>query len=218
MIRLENLNVNLKNNKVLIGNINIFIPSGCIVSIIGKPAAGKTKLFNIIGLQEKENGGNLFILGKNTNKLDRNEISSLHKEISIVSESNDLIYNLGVKENITLPLIVANKGKDEVEIAVNELVSWLKIDEILKKETCALSRHEQKIVQFARAIITRPRILLLDNFFLNIDSGVLKKISYLLLALKKIGTTIIAFNADVSNNLLEYTEVYKIQNGGLVKL
>ena len=82
-----------------------------------------------------------------------------------MSESNDLIYNLGVKENITLPLIAANKGKDEVEVAVNELVSWLKIDIILNKETFALSRYEQKIVQFARAIITRPRILLLDNFF-----------------------------------------------------
>ena len=100
MIRLENLNINLKNNKLLIGNINIFIPSGCIVSIIGKPASGKTKLFNVIGLQENANAGNLYILGKNTNKLDRNEISSLHKEISLVSESNDLIYNLGVKENI----------------------------------------------------------------------------------------------------------------------
>ena len=109
MIRIENLNINLKNNKLLIGNINIFIHSGCIVSIIGKPASGKTKLFNIIGLLEKANAGNLYILGKNTNKLDRNEISSLHKEISLVSESNDLIYNLGVKENITLPLIAANK-------------------------------------------------------------------------------------------------------------
>ena len=218
MIRLENLNINLKNNKLLIGNINIFIHSGCIVSIIGKPASGKTKLFNIIGLLEKANAGNLYILGKNTNKLDRNEISSLHKEISLVSESNDLIYNLGVKENITLPLIAANKGKDEVEVAVNELVSWLKIDIILNKETFALSRYEQKIVQFARAIITRPRILLLDNFFLNIDSDVQKKISYLLLALKKIGTTIITFNADVSNTLLEYAEVYKIQNSGLVKI
>ena len=54
MIRLENLNINLKNNKLLIGNINIFIHSGCIVSITGKPASGKTKLFNIIGLRKKQ--------------------------------------------------------------------------------------------------------------------------------------------------------------------
>ncbi len=218
MIRLENLNINLNSNKLLISNINIFIPSGCIVSIIGSPASGKTKLFNIIGLQEKTDSGYLYILGKNTNKLNRDEISALHNEISLVSENNDLIYNLGVKDNITLPLVVVNKRKDEVEIAVNELVAWLKIDIILKKNILDLSQYEQKIVQFARAIITRPRILLLDNFFLNIDSDIQKKISYLLLALKKIGTTIIAFNTNQDNSLIEYSEVYKIQNTSLVKL
>ena len=77
---------------------------------------------------------------------------------------------------------------------------------------------KKKLVKFARAIITRPRILLLDNFFINIDSDIQKKISYLLLALKKIGTTIITFNSELNNSLLEFNESYKIQNFNLVKL
>ena len=101
MIRLENLSINLKSNEVLISNINIFIPSGCLVSIIGVPASGKTKLFKIISLQEKAHSGNLFILGKNINKLNRNEIANLHNEISSVDETDDFINNLGVKDNIT---------------------------------------------------------------------------------------------------------------------
>ena len=73
-------------------------------------------------------------------------------------------------------------------------------------------------MKFARAIITRPRILLLDNFFINIDSEIQKKISYLLLALKKIGTTMVTFNSELNNSLLEFNESYKIQNFNLVKL
>jgi ABC-type multidrug transport system ATPase subunit len=72
-------------------------------------------------------------------------------------------------------------------------------------------------VQFAAAIITRPRILLLDNFFINLDIEVQKKISYLLLALKKIGTTIIIFSPNVNNSILEYNESYEIKNHSLVK-
>ena len=218
MIRLENLSINLKNSKILISNINIFIPSGTLVSITGEPASGKTKLFKVFGLQEKADSGNLYILGKNTNKLNRNEIAKLHNEISLIDESNDLINSLGVKDNIILPLISTNKKKDEIEIAVKELISWLKIDKILGMETVNLSQYEKRIVQFARAIITRPRILLLDSFFINLDPDLQKKISYLLLALKKIGTTIITFSTDINNSLLEYDESYKIKNFNLVKL
>ena len=85
-------------------------------------------------------------------------------------------------------------------------------------ETVDLSQYEKRMVQFARAIITRPRILLLDSFFINLDTDLQKKISYLLLALKKIGTTIITFSADINNSLLEYDECYKIKNFNLVKL
>ncbi len=218
MIRLENLSIHIKSNEVLISNINIFIPSGCIVSIIGVPASGKTKLFKIISLQEKAYSGNLFILGKNINKLNRNEIANLHNEISLVDETDDFINNLGVKDNITLPLISVNKKKDEIEIALKELASWLNIEKILEKEIISLSNYEKKLVKFARAIITRPRILLLDNFFINIDSDIQKKISYLLLALKKIGTTIVTFSSEMNNGLLEFNESYKIQNFSLVKL
>jgi len=218
LIRLENLSINLKNSKILISNINIFIASGTLVSITGEPASGKTKLFKVFGLQEKADSGNLYILGKNISKLNRNEIAKLHNEISLIDESNDLINSLGVKDNIILPLISTNKKKDEIEIAVKELISWLKIDKILGMETVNLSQYEKRIVQFARAIITRPRILLLDSFFINLDPDLQKKISYLLLALKKIGTTIITFSTDINDSLLEYDESYKIKNFNLVKL
>ena len=111
MIRLENLYIKLAKNNTLIGNINIFIPSGSLISIVGSPGSGKTKLFKVLGLIEKASSGNLFILGKSVNKLNRNELSLLHNEISLVSEESDLVNNLSVIDNITLPLILKNKKK-----------------------------------------------------------------------------------------------------------
>ncbi len=218
MIRLENLLIKHNEKNTLIGDINIFIPSGSLVSVLGKPGSGKTMLFKVLGLKDKASSGNLFILGKNVNKLNRNELSSLHSEISLVCEESDLINNLSVEENIILPLIVTNKSKDEIEIAVNELVSWLNINNILEKNILHLSNYEKKMVQFARAIIIRPRLLLLDNFFTGLNSDYEKKISYLLLALKKIGTTIISFRGENNNDILNYNESYKIENSLLIKL
>ena len=64
MIRLENISIYQENNKLLIGNINLFIPSGHLVSIVGEPASGKTRLFKVFCLREKANSGNFYILGK----------------------------------------------------------------------------------------------------------------------------------------------------------
>ena len=106
MIRLDNLTINYKNEKVLINNINIYIQAGYLVSITGSPASGKTSLFKVIGLQEKANQGTLYILGKNINKLNRFEITQLHNEISLVNENNDLIPNLSV--TLTLASRIVN--------------------------------------------------------------------------------------------------------------
>ena len=218
MIRLENIFIKSDENKNLISDVNIFIPSGSIISITGVPGSGKTKLFQVIGLQDKSNKGNLFILGKNINKLNRNELSDLHSEISLVCDNNDLIDTLGVEENIIFPLILTNKSKYEIDIAVNELVSWLNISSVLEKNTFDLSNYEKKMVQFARAVIIRPRILLLDNFFIGLSDDYEKKISYLLLALKKIGTTIISFRSKNNDETLIFDENYEIKNSLLEKL
>ena len=175
MIRLENIFIKTDENKNLISDVNIFIPSGSIISITGVPGSGKTKLFQVMGLQDKSNKGNLFILGKNINKLNRNELSDLHSEISLVCDNNDLIETLGVEENIIFPLILTNKSKYEIDIAVKELVSWLNISSVLEKNTFDLSNYEKKMVQFARAVIIRPRILLLDNFFIGLSDDYEKK-------------------------------------------
>lgn len=218
MIRLENIFIKTDENKNLISDVNIFIPSGSIISITGVPGSGKTKLFQVIGLQDKSNKGNLFILGKNINKLNRNELSDLHSEISLVCDKNDLIDTLGVEENIIFPLILTNKSKYEIDIAVKELVSWLNISSVLEKNTVDLSNYEKKMVQFARAVIIRPRILLLDNFFIGLSDDYEKKISYLLLALKKIGTTIISFRSKNNDETLIFDENYEIKNSLLEKL
>ena len=155
---------------------------------------------------------------ENISKLNRNELSSLHSEISLVCDEADLINNLGVKENIIFPLIITNKSKDEIETAVNELVSWLNLNTILKKKITELSNYEKKMIRFARSIILRPRVLLLDNFFTGLDINYEKKISYLLLALKKIGTTIISFSSKNNEKILNYDESYEIQKSYLIKL
>ena len=111
MIRLENFSITDKSGRKLIKDLNLFIPSGSIISVQGKHSIGKSMLAKTIGLIDKPAYGNLYLFGKSINKLSRSELSSIHNEIGIVFQENYFIDNFDLKTNIVFPLIIKNETK-----------------------------------------------------------------------------------------------------------
>ena len=215
MIRLENFSIKSNTGKNLIKDVNLFIPSGTTVLIIGKHSIGKTMLARVIGLIDKPAGGNLYLLGKNISRLSRSELSSIHNEIGIVFQENYFINEFDLETNIIFPLILKNEKKNDIAQALRELLPWLSLEKVIKEKVCKLSIAELKLAQFARAIIGRPRILLLDSFFKDVDNAIKKKINYLILALKKIGTTVIVFGESPDDSSINFNKKYEIYNKNL---
>ena len=215
MIRLENFSLKSNTGRNLIKDVNLFIPSGRAVLIIGKHSIGKTMLARAIGLIDKPAGGNLHLLGKNISRLSRIELSSIRNEIGIVFQENYFINEFDLETNIIFPLILKNEKKNDITQALKELLPWLSLEKVIKEKVYKLSSAELKLAQFARAIIGRPRILLLDNFFKDVDIGIKKKINYLILALKKIGTTVIVFGGSPDDSSINFNKRYEIYNKNL---
>ena len=215
MIRLENFSIKSNAGKNLVKDVNLFIPSGSTVLIIGKHSIGKTMLARVIGLIDKPYGGNLYLLGKNISRLSRSELSSIHNEIGIVFQENYFVDEFDLETNIIFPLILKNEKKNDIAQALRELLPWLSLEKVIKEKVCKLSIAELKLAQFARAIIGRPRILLLDSFFKDVDNTIKKKINYLILALKKIGTTVIVFGETPDDSAINFNKKYEIYNKNL---
>ena len=217
MIRLENFSIENSTGRNLIKDVNLFIPSGSTVLIIGKHSIGKTMLARAIGLVDKPADGNLYLLGKNISKLSRSELSRIHSEIGIVFQENYFINEFDLETNIIFPLILKNEKRNDIAQALRELLPWLSLEKVIKEKIYNLSIAELKLAQFARAIIGRPRVLLLDNFFKDVDKSIEKKINYLILALKKIGTTVIIFGELPNDSSLNFNKRYEIYNKNLVE-
>ena len=215
MIRLENFSIKSNTGKNLVKDVNLFIPSGSTVLIIGRHSIGKTMLARVIGLIDKPYGGNLYLLGKNISRLSRSELSSIHNEIGIVFQENYFVNEFDLETNIIFPLILKNEKKNDIAQALRELLPWLSLEKVIKEKVCKLSMAELKLAQFARAIIGRPRILLLDSFFKDVDNAIKKKINYLILALKKIGTTVIVFGESPDDSSINFNKKYEIYNKNL---
>ena len=155
------------------------------------------------------------MLGKNISRLSRSELSSIHNEIGIVFQENYFINEFDLETNIIFPLILKNEKKNDIAQALRELLPWLSLEKVIKEKVCNLSIAELKLAQFARAIIGRPRILLLDSFFKDVDNAIKKKINYLILALKKIGTTVIVFGESPDDSSINFNKKYEIYNKNL---
>ena len=113
MIRLENFSISNNNGQVLLKDLNLFVPTGSIISIAGKQGYGKSRLLKTIGLIDRPASGNIYLLGKNINKLNRSEISNIHKEIGIVYQENNFFDEFDVEFNIKFPLILKKEKKKE---------------------------------------------------------------------------------------------------------
>ena len=215
MIRLENFSIKSNDGINLIKDVNLFIPSGSTILIIGKHSIGKTMLARTIGLLDKPATGNLYLLGKNISRLSRSELSGIHNEIGIVFQENYFVSEFDLETNIIFPLILKNEKRNDIDQALRELLPWLSLERVIKKKISNLSMAQLKLAQFARAIIGRPRILLLDNFFKDVDNDIQKKINYLILALKKIGTTVIVFGESSDDSSINFNKRYEIYNKNL---
>ena len=217
MIKLENLYLEGVDNKYLLNDVNIFIPSGSLVLVKGEHNFGKTRLLKTIAMLEKPRKGKLFVMGKEVSRLNNREISNLYKQIGLVLEEDLLIDNINVADNILLPLILRNENRKEIALALKELIPWLNLEDLIKKNTINLSASEKKIIQFARAIIVRPRILMLDNLFNAIDNNIEKKIIFLIMALNRIGTTIVIFGKEPSIQKIKFSNIFNIKKQHLLE-
>lgn len=156
--------------KVLKG-LNFNVKEGEFVGVMGKSGCGKTTLLKVLGLIDKQTGGVLKFMGKDTNGLHPDELADIRrKQIGFVFQDFYLMDSLSVEENIMLPMIL-NKEKSEVMSEKSkELAVQFQIDHLLGKDPYELSGGEKQRCAICRALINDPELILADEPTGNLDS------------------------------------------------
>lgn len=196
MIQLQHIFkwVNTGNNRVFIlKDINFEINEGDFVSVMGPSGSGKSSLLNIIGMLDMPSEGNYFFNGTNVLLLKEKQRAQLYKEnIGFVFQAYHLIDELTVYENIETPLLYHNIKQAERQAIVADILDRFNI--VGKKDLfpSQLSGGQQQLVGIARAIVTKPKLLLADEPTGNLNSLQGEEIMELFQKLnKENGTTII---------------------------
>jgi len=193
MIHFENVSKRFPGGHYGVSNITLNIESGALAFITGHSGAGKSTLLRLIALLERPTRGQLLIDGRNIGRLPENEIPAHRRKIGLIFQDHRLLNDRSVFDNVALPLQV--RGFPVREVGKRVRASLDKVG-LLKKEKVlpiTLSGGEQQRIGIARAIVSRPPILLADEPTGNLDPDLSHEIMDLFLAFNQLGiTTLIA--------------------------
>lgn len=173
-------------------NINLEIQEGEFVTIMGPSGAGKSTLLNIIGMLEEPSGGEYHFFDEPVHKFNERKRNDLHKHyMGFVFQAYHLIDELTVYENIETPLLYRNVKSSERKSMVADILDRFSI--VAKKDLfpSQLSGGQQQLVGVARAIISKPKLLLADEPTGNLHTGQGEMIMDLFKKLHEEGVTII---------------------------
>ena len=218
MIRLNNVEKSypLQAGRAwILRNIALAIAAGEFVSIMGPSGSGKTSLLNVLGLMDSDWQGEYFIDDLAVHKLNPKQRQALQRErVGFIFQHYHLIDDLTVQENLDLPLSYRDVKTDERKSRVADILDRFQI--VGKKDLYPkqLSGGQQQLVAVARAVITRPQLLLADEPTGALHSTQGKMIMDLLAELNAEGMTIVQVTHS-EDNARRGNRVVELRDGWL---
>ena len=195
MIKLDNIRKvfhSKTSETVSLQDICLEVKQGEFVAIMGPSGSGKTTLLNILGLIDRPTEGKYILDGEDTEKMTDYQMTIFRrKRLGFIFQAFNLIDELTVYENVELPLKLLNYPANERQILVMEALRRMEVSHRAENYPNELSGGQQQRVAFARAIISKPKLILADEPTGNLDSKNGLEAMQIISDLHKEGATIV---------------------------
>ena len=180
-------------NKVeALKNVNFSVEQGEYVAIMGESGSGKTTLLNILAALDKPTEGNVILDGNNLSKLKESQISAFRRDnLGFVFQDFNLLDTFSLRDNIFLPLVLAGKKYPEMESRLRPIAEQLGITHLLNKYPYEVSGGQKQRAAVARALITKPQLILADEPTGALDSKASEELLRLFNTINTDGQTIL---------------------------
>ena len=212
MIRFEHVYKRYPNGRDALSDLSLHVASGEIAFLTGHSGAGKSSLLKLIALIERPSRGQLIVNGQNVAGVSRAKIPAFRRQIGIVFQDHKLLNDRTIFDNVALPLIIASLGTKEIGKRVRaalDQVGLLGREQSLPQE---LSTGEQQRVGIARAVVSKPAILIADEPTGNLDPELSVDVMTIFRRFNDVGVTVLVASHDTY--LLERFPVRRIRLEG----
>ncbi len=197
MIVFENASKRYPNGREALTNVSFRVHSGEMVFLTGRSGAGKSTVLKLISLLERPTRGTVIVNGRNTATLKPRHIPAFRRKIGVVFQDHKLLLDRPVFDNVALPLVVSDTPLKEIDRRVRaalDQVGLLGKERMLPME---LSVGEQQRVGIARAVVSKPPLLIADEPTGNLDPDLSLEVMRLFKRFQEVGVTVVIATHDL---------------------
>jgi len=197
MIRFDHIFKRYPNGREALSDLSLELAGGEMAFLTGHSGAGKSSLLKLIALIERPTRGQLIVNGQNVNGVPRSKVPAFRRQIGVVFQDHKLLHDRTIFDNVALPLIIAGVGGKEIAKRVRAALDQVGLLGREQSQPLELSTGEQQRVGIARAVVSKPAILIADEPTGNLDPDLSVEVMNIFRRFNEVGVTVLIASHDV---------------------
>ncbi|MEX0589667.1 MAG: cell division ATP-binding protein FtsE [Xanthobacteraceae bacterium] len=198
MVRFQNVGLRYGVGPEVLKDVTFDIKANSFQFLTGPSGAGKTSLLRLLFLSLRPTRGLITLFEQDAARLDADEVATLRRRIGLVFQDFRLLDHFTTYENVALPLRVQGRAESNYRAQVIELLHWVGLGDRMHVLPPVLSGGEKQRAAIARALISRPELLLADEPTGNVDPPLARRLLRLFIELHKSGTSVVLATHDMT--------------------
>lgn len=216
MIEFDRVSKRYDTGRDALRELSLFVEPEELVFLTGHSGAGKSTLLKLIMIMERQTRGRVIVNGKDLQSIKGGGIAKHRQDIGVVFQDHQLLYDRSVFDNVALPLLISGFEHRDIGRRVRAALDKVGLLDKEKSNPEALSGGEQQRVGIARAVASRPKILLADEPTGNLDPALSAEIMALFRAFSRAGVTVLIATHDLALISRMQHRILTLKDGALV--
>jgi cell division transport system ATP-binding protein len=179
-------------------NLSFDVAPGEMAFLTGRSGAGKSSVLKLIGLIERPTRGQVLVNGRNTGTLALRHVPAFRRQVGMVFQDHRLLTERSIYDNVALPLVVAHTPLREIDKRVRAALDQVGLLERIRALPQELSVGEQQRVGIARAVVSKPPLLIADEPTGNLDPQLSREVMALFRRFSDVGVTVLIASHDMA--------------------